>query len=356
MKNLIARKMYLSAACAFAVLPAVLPVQAQAAVPDNYKIVSRFPLAGEEGWDYLSIDSQRGRLFVSRSDHVQVVDTKSGKVLANIADTAGVHGVAIAQDLNLGFTSNGRADALTVFELDSLRTVDVIKPTGTGPDSILYYPPLQRIYSFNNHGQSITVVDAVKRKVIETIAAGGHPEFAVSDSQGHIFFNVEDKNEIGVIDAQSSKIVKRWSVAPCDEPSGLAIDDKHHRLFSVCSNQKMVVLDSMTGKVVATVAIGDKPDAAAFDADSGLVFVSNGGGTLTVVHEDGPDQYTVKNNLPTQKSARTMALDPNSHQVYLVTGQFGPPPPATAVTPHPRAPLLPNTVNVLVAGPGTVQK
>ncbi|MEO6921790.1 MAG: hypothetical protein ABI171_22490 [Collimonas sp.] len=351
MKNFIGRKSNPGAACALLVLQAALVSPVQAATADNYKIVSRFSLAGAEGWDYLSVDSKRDHLFVSRSDHVQVVDTKSGKLLASIADTAGVHGVAVAQDLNLGFTSNGRADALTVFELDSLRTVEVIKTTGAGPDSILYYPPLQRIYSFNNRGQSVTVVDAVKRKIIGTIAAGGHPEFAVSDSQGNVFFNVEDKNEIAVIDAQSSKIVKRWSIAPCDGPSGLAIDDRHHRLFSVCGNQKMVVLDSMTGNIVATVAIGDRPDAAAFDPVSGLVFVSNGGGTLTVVHEDSADKYTVKDNLVTQKGARTMALDPDSHMVYLVSGQFGVPPPATAALPHPRAPLLPDSVNVLVAAP-----
>jgi YVTN family beta-propeller protein len=290
-------------------------------------------------------------LFVSRSDHVQVLDTTSGKVIANIADTAGVHGVAIAQDLNLGFTSNGRSDTITVFELDSLNTIDTVKTTGAGPDSILYYPPLKRIYSFNRRGQSVTIIDAVARKVIDTLPISGHPEFAVSDSQGHIFFNVEDRNEIAVIDAQSSKIVKHWRMAPCDEPSGLAIDDRHHRLFSVCSNKKMMVLDSLSGKIVTTVAIGQGPDAAAFDPDSGFVFVSNGDGSLTVVHEDTADKYTVKNNLATQKGARTLALNPESHLVYLVSGNFGAAPAPTATTPHPRPPLLPNTVNVLVAAP-----
>jgi len=329
-----------------ALVPAVL-----AATPENYKVVARFPVTGTEGWDYLAVDSKRDHLFVSRSDHVQVLDTKSGEVVANIADTAGVHGVAIAQDLNLGFTSNGKSDTITVFELDSLHTIDTVKTTGAGPDSILYYPRLKQIYSFNRRGESVTIIDAVTRKVIDTLPIAGHPEFAVSDSRGHVFFNVEDKNEIAVIDAQSSKIVKHWQMAACDGPSGLAIDDKHHRLFSVCGNKKMMVVDSLSGKVVTTVAIGEGPDAAAFDPDSGLVFVSNGGGTLTMVHQDTADKYTVKANLATQKGARTLALNPDTHLVYLVSGKFGTAPAATATTPRPRPPLLPNTVNVLVAAP-----
>lgn len=351
MKNFSFSSSSLAAAGAVMLVQLTLAATAQAATADNYKIVSHFPLAGTEGWDYIAVDSQRDHLFVSRSDHVQVVDTKSGAVVANIADTAGVHGVAFAQDLKLGFTTNGRADTVTVFELDSLKTIDTIKAVGPGPDSILYYPPLQRIYSFNGKGQSVTVIDAVARKVIDTLPVLGQPEFAVSDSLGHIFFNVEDKNEIAVIDAQSSKIVQRWPMAACDGPSGLAIDDLHHRLFSVCGNRKMMVVDAISGKTVATVEIGDRPDAAAFDPASGLVFVSNGGGTLTVVHEDTADKYTVKANLATQKGARTLALNPATHLVYLVSGKFGAAPAATSANPRPRAPLLPDTFNVLVAAP-----
>lgn len=351
MKNFTPSRSIVVATGALMLLQAAFVPMAQAAASDNYKIVARFPVTGTEGWDYIAVDSKRDHLFVSRSDHVQVLDTKSGKVVANIADTAGVHGVAIAQDLNLGFTSNGRSDTITVFELDSLKTIDTVKTTGAGPDSILYYPPLKRIYSFNRRGQSVTIIDAVTRKVIGTLPISGHPEFAVSDSQGHIFFNVEDRNEIAVIDAESSKIVKHWKMAQCDGPSGLATDDKHHRLFSVCGNKKMMVVDSVSGKLVTTVAIGEGPDAAAFDPDSGLVFVSNGGGSLTLVHEDTADKYTVKSDLATQKEARTLALNPESHLVYLVSGDFGAAPAPTATNPHPRRPLLPNTVNVLVAAP-----
>jgi len=351
MKNLTFGRSHVAAAGILAFSQAAFVLPAQAATPESYKIVSRFPISGTEGWDYIAVDSERNHLFISRSDHVQVVDTRSGQVVANIADTAGVHGVAIAQDLKLGFTSNGRSDTITVFELDSLKTIDTIKAVDAGSDSILYYPPLQRIYSFNGKGKSVTVIDAVTRKIIDTLPVFGQPEFAVSDSAGHVFFNVEDKNEIAVIDAQSSKIVKRWAIAPCDGPSGLAIDDAHHRLFSVCSNQKMIVVDSESGKIIATVRIGEKPDAVAFDPAAGLVFVSNGGGTLTVVHQDTADTYTVKANLATQKGARTLALNPENHQVYLVSGKFGAAPAPTAANPHPRPALLPDTFNVLVAAP-----
>ncbi|WP_061534395.1 YncE family protein [Collimonas arenae] len=351
MKNLTFGRPTIAAAGVLALLQMTIVLPAQAATPENYKIVSRFPISGTEGWDYIAVDSKRERLFISRSDHVQVVDTKSGEVVANILDTAGVHGVAIAQDLKLGFTSNGRSDTITVFELDSLKTIDTIKTVGPGPDSILYYPPLQRIYSFNGRGKSVTIIDAVTRKVVDTLSVLGQPEFAVNDSQGHIFFNVEDKNEIAVIDAQSSKIVKHWTMSQCDGPSGLAIDDARHRLFSVCANQKMMVVDSLSGRVVTTVGIGEKPDAVAFDPASGLVFVSNGGGTLTVVHEDTANKYTVKTNLATQKGARTLALNPENHLVYLVSGKFGAVPAPTAANPHPRPALLPDTFNVLVAEP-----
>ncbi|PFH08893.1 YVTN family beta-propeller protein [Collimonas sp. PA-H2] len=351
MKNFTFSSSAMAAACALAFLQIALAATAHAATQENYKIVSRFPVTGVEGWDYIAVDSKRDHLFVSRSDHVQVIDTRSGEMVANIADTAGVHGVAIAQDLKLGFTTNGRADTLTVFELDSLKTIDTIKAIGAGPDSILYYQPLQRIYSFNGKSQSVTIVDAVTRKVIDTLPVSGQPEFAVSDSLGHVFFNVEDKNEIAVIDAQSSKIVKRWTMAACDGPSGLAIDDLHHRLFSVCGNKKMMVVDAISGKTITTVDIGDRPDAAAFDPATGLVFVSNGGGTLTVVHEDTADKYTVRANLATQKGARTLALNPESHLVYLVSGAFGAAPAPTPANPRPRAPLLPDTFNVLVAAP-----
>jgi len=361
MKNFNFSKSTMITLGALALLQAALVSSAQAAAPasapapattpDNYEIVSRFPVAGNEGWDFLAIDGKRNHLFVSRSDHVQVIDTKSEKLVANIPATAGVHGVAIAQDLNLGFTSNGKSDTVTVFDLDSLQTLDTIKATGAAPDVIFYYAPLKRVYSFNGHGGNISVIDAVSRKVIDTIAVAGRPEFAVSDSQGHIFFNVEDKGEIAVIDAQSSKIVKRWAIAPCEEPSGLAIDDKQHRLFSVCSNKKMMVVDSLSGKIVSTVEIGESPDAVAFDPELGLVLVSNGSGTLTVVHQDTANQYTVKANLPTQKGAKTLAFNPENHLVYLVSAKFGKPAEPSKEVPHPRAPVLPDSFNVLVVAP-----
>lgn len=351
MKNFTHIKPAVTAIAALALLQVALVPSVHASTPNNYEIVSRYPVTGVEGWDYIAIDSKRDHLFISRADHVQVIDAKSGKLLGSIADTAGVHGIAFAQDLHLGFTSNGHSDTVTVFDLDSLKTIDTIKTTGAAPDAILYHAASKRLYSFNGHGANVTVIDAVTRKVIDTIAVAGRPEFAVSDSHGQIFFNVEDKGEIAVIDAQSSKIVKRWSIAPCEEPSGLALDDKHHRLFSVCSNKKMMVVDALSGKVITSVEIGEGPDAAAFDPDSGLVFVSNGSGTLTVVHQDTPDHYTVKANVPTQKGAKTLALNPENHLVYLVSAKFGATPAASTEIPHPRPAVLPDTFNVLVAAP-----
>ncbi|KAF3996594.1 YncE family protein [Glaciimonas immobilis] len=332
-------------------LPIALLSTVHASTQHQYEIASKYPLSGVEGWDYIALDSKRGHLFISRSDHVQVMDTATGKMVGSIVDTAGVHGVAFAQDLNLGFTSNGKSDTVTVFELDSLKVVDTIKTTGHGPDAILYNPALKRIYTFNGHGQNVTVIDAMTRKVIATIAVAGRPEFAVNDSQGHIFFNIEDKNEMAMIDTQSSTIVKRWSLAPCEEPSGLAIDEAQHRLFAVCSNKKMMVVDAVSGKIVTTVAVGDGPDAVAFDPHSKLIFVSNGSGALTVVHQETPDRYTVKTNLPTQKGAKTLALNPDTHTVYLVGAQFSPAPAVTANAPHPRPSVIADTVNVMVVSP-----
>lgn len=334
-----------------ALLSAMLAPTAHASTAHPYKIVSRYPVSGSEGWDYIAHDSKRDHLFISRVDHVQVMDTTSGKVVGTIPDTPGVHGIAFAQDLNLGFTSNGRSDTVTVFKLDSLKVVDTIKTSGAGPDAILYNPALKRVYTFNGHGQNVTVIDAITRKVIATIAVAGRPEFAVNDNQGHIFFNIEDKNEMAMIDTQSSTLVKRWSLAPCEEPSGLAMDEKHHRLFAVCSNQKMMVVDAVSGKIITTVAIGDGPDAVAFDPKSKLIFVSNGNGFLTMVHQETSDRYTVKTNLPTQKGSKTLVLNPTTHTVYLVGAEFTPAQAPTAGVPHPRPTVIADTVNVMVVAP-----
>jgi YVTN family beta-propeller protein len=323
-----------------------------ASIGASYQVVAQYPLTGTEGWDYLAFDGKRDRLFVSRARHVQVLDTKTGKLVGEIADTDGVHGVAFAQDLKLGFTSNGKANTVTVFNLDTLAPVDTIKVSGVKPDFIFYEPAHKRIYTSNGGSANITVIDAATRKVVATIDLGGSPEAIVSDKQGrNLFVNLEDKNELVKIDTQAGKVVARWPMAACEAPTGLAFDQKNERLFAVCHSANMMVLDAKSGKIVKEIASDAHADAASFDAKERLVYSSNGDGSLTVVHEDAPDTYTVLSKLPTLKGAKTMAVDPKTHRVYLVSAQFGPAPAATAENPHPRAPIVPDTVTVLVAAP-----
>jgi YVTN family beta-propeller protein len=324
---------------------------AQSAGTADYVVQQQFQLGGGGGWDYLTIDSPSNRLFISRSDRVLVVNTRDGSLVATIPDTQGVHGIALAPHLGRGFTSNGRADTVTVFDLKSLKPTGTIDVGGHNPDAILYDDASRQLYTFNGRSQDISVIDPVKAAVIAKIPAGGKPEFAATDGAGRIFFNVEDKSQIGVIDSSTNKPIAAWSLSNCEEPTGLAIDALHKRLFSVCGNGVLVVTDANSGKHVAEVPIGKGPDAAAFDAKRGLIFSSNGeDGTLTIIHEDDPDHYTAITTVGTQKSARTMALDAITHRVYLVAAQFGAPPAPTADQPHPRPSVLDGSFKVLVVG------
>lgn len=318
-----------------------------AADAPKYVVTTHYAVAGDGFWDYLSLDANGARLFISRGTHVQVVDTASGKLLGDIPDTSGVHGIAIADDLGVGITSNGKANTLTIFDLATLKKTGELK-SGAKPDAIIYDPFTLHVFAFNGDSYDATVVDPAKSDVVATIALGGGPEFAASDLRGHVFVNLEDKNEIVEIDAVKNSVLAHWPLKGCDEPSGLAIDRKNNRLFSVCSNQVMTVLDSVSGKLVATVPIGKRPDAAAFDADLGLAFSSNGEGTLTIAHQDSPDKYTVVQTVQTAMGARTLALDSRSHKVYLVTAKFGPSPAPTAEQPRPRPAMIPGTFEVLV--------
>jgi len=326
-------------------------VQAAAADGKSYEVQEQFVVGGPGGWDYLTIDPATHHLLISRSDRVLVVNVDDGSVLATIPDTAGVHGIALAPALGRGFTSNGRADSVTVFDLRTLATTATIKVPGHNPDAILYDPASKHLYTFNGRSQDISVIDPPAAGVIATLPAGGKPEFAASDGAGRIFFNIEDKSQLGVIDSADSARAGTWDLPNCAEPTGLALDVKHRRLFSVCGNGVLVVTDAASGRHVAEVPIGQGPDAAAFDAERGLVFSSNGqDGTLTVIHEDDPDHYHVVETVPTQKSARTMALDPATHKVYLVAAQFGTAAAPTEAEPHPRPPLLDDSFTVLVVG------
>jgi YVTN family beta-propeller protein len=321
---------------------------AQPAANVEFKLANRYHVGGDEKWDLLAFDAQRHRLFISRFTHVQVVDTDSGKVIGEIPGTDGVHGIALADDLNTGFTSNGKSNSVTAFDLATLKVIATINISGLNPDVILYEPKSKHIFTFNGRSANATVIDALSLKQIDTIALPGKPELAVSDNAGKVFVNIEDKNEIAVIDGVSNKVLGSYTLGNGVEPTGLAIDRQHDRLFSVCANRKMVILDSVTGKIISEIAIGEGPDSVAFDQDLGIAFSSNGDGTLTAVKEDDPDHFSVLKNIKTQKGARTMAYDAVKHRAYLVTASFGQTPPASAEQPKPRPAIIPHSFVVLV--------
>jgi DNA-binding beta-propeller fold protein YncE len=285
----------------------------------DYKIVSTWKLGGDGGWDYLTADSNAHRLFIARATRVMVIDTTTGKQIGEIPDTQGVHGVALAPDLGRGFTSNGREDTVSEFDLKSLAVEKKIK-VGNVPDAILYDPFSKRVFTFNAKGHDTTALDASKGEVVGKIDLGGKPEFAATDDKGTIFVNIEDASEIVAFDPLKLAVKSRWKLADCEEPTGLAIDRKNRRLFSGCGGGKtMAIVNADSGKTVAAPAIGQGCDATAFDADRGLAFASAGDGTITVIKEDGPDKFSVLQTLTTQKGARTMALDARTHQLFTVT-------------------------------------
>jgi DNA-binding beta-propeller fold protein YncE len=341
MKRTLARTFAFSG---LALLLCAVVVSAQA---PGYKVVKRYELGGEGGWDYLTVDNASRRIFVSRSTRVMVVDADSGKLLAEIPDTPGVHGIAIANDLGRGFISAGRANSVTIFDLKSLNVIAKVA-TGQNPDAILYEPKSHRVFTFNGRSNDATVIEGASGEVAGTIPLGGKPEFSVYDDQGTVYVNIEDKSELVSIDPKTLKETARWSLAPCQEPSGLAIDRKKHRLFSACGNKTMAISDPAAGKVIASVPIGAGTDGAGFDPDSGFAFSSNGEGTLTVVREEAPGKFSVAETVETQRSARTMTVDPKTHAIYLPAAKFGPPPAPTAENPRPRPVAEPGSFVLLV--------
>ena len=328
---------------------AVFLAVAVAASAPGYHIVNTWKLGGEGGWDYLKIDSEARRMYISRGTKVVVIDADSGKTVGEIADTQGVHGIALAREFGKGFTSNGRENTVSVFDIESLKTLNKVK-VGNRPDAILYDPATKRIFTFNAGSQDATAVDAAKGEVVGTIPLGGKPEFAASDGKGTVFVNLEDQNQLFALDAKGLTVKERWPLPGCDEPSGLALDAKNRRLFVGCGNKVMPIVNADNGKVLATLPIGGGVDATAFDDGTGLAFASCGEGVLTVVSEESPNKFSVAENVPTERGARTMALDSKTHQVYTVTAKFGPPPAATPEQPHPRPSILPDTFMVLVLG------
>ncbi len=315
----------------------------------GYHLLKRITIGGEGGWDYLTVDSSARRVYISRGTHVLVLDADSYKVVGDIPDTPGVHGIALASEFRKGFISNVRENTVSMFDLKTLKTLQKIK-VGQNPDAILYDPATRRVFTFNGKSQDSTAIDAATGSVLGTIALGGKPEFAVSDRQGQIFVNIEDKSLMAVLDPRSLQVKSKWDLKPCQEPSGLALDRAHNRLFAGCDNKLMTVVDGAKGNVIANLPIGEGVDATSFDPDTQLAFSSNGEGTLTVVHEDSPDKFRVVENVKTEEGARTMALDEKTHNVFLVTARRGPPPAPTAENPHPRPSVVPGTFVVLVFG------
>jgi YVTN family beta-propeller protein len=296
----------------------------QASGPSGYHIIKTVPVGGEGFWDYLTVDSEARRLYISRGTHVQVMDIDSYAIVGDIPDTQGVHGIALAPELGRGFTSNGRANTVTIFDLKTLKTIATVN-AGTNPDCIVYDGFSKRVFTMNGRSNNATAINAADGTVAGTLELGGRPEFAVADGKGSIYVNLEDKSELVQFDAQKLAILNRWPMAPCEEPSGLTMDLKDRRLFAGCHNQMMAVMDADTGKVIATPAIGQGVDANRFDPGTNYAFASNGEGTLTVVHEDSPDNFSVVENVSTKRSARTMALDVKTHNIFLAAADFEPP-------------------------------
>lgn len=327
-------------------LALALPV---AAAGQGYHVIKTYKLGGDGGWDYLTINSETRQLFISRGTHVMVMDVDSGKNVGDIADTQGVHGIALAAELGRGFTSNGREGTVSIFDMKTFATSSKVK-VGEGPDAIIYDPATKRVFTFNGHGHDSTAIDAAGGTVVGTIKLDGRPEFAASDAKGEVFVNIEDKSELTAIDANKLAVKATWPLAPCTGPSGLSMDRKNRRLFVGCDNKMMAVVDADSGKILATPAICEGVDATTFDPETGLAFASCGDGTLTVVKEESPEKFNVAENVPTQKGARTLALDAKTHNIFVVTAQFGPRPAATADNPRPRPPILPDSFVVLVVG------
>jgi DNA-binding beta-propeller fold protein YncE len=322
---------------------------AQAPKPGGYHLLKKHVLGGEGGWDYMALCGRDRLLYVTHGSAVEVLNVDTGAKLEPITGLQGVHGVAFAPARNRGYISNGRGNSVTVFDLKTRTAIEEVPVSGQNPDAIMYDPFSDRVFAFNGRTANATAIDAATDKVVGTIDIGGKPEFAVTNGNGTIFVNNEDTSEVVAFDAKSLEVRKRWSIAPGEGPSGLAIDLKNKRLFSVC-DKVMVVSDFENAKVVATVPIGGGPDAVRYDPVTGLVFASNGEGTLTVVKQDSADKYEVLETVPTARGARTMELDPKTHRVFVVTAEFGPAPAPTQEQPRPRPKVIPGSFMVLEFG------
>ncbi len=305
-----------------AILAVSFALSASAAGASGYSVTKKIAISGQGGWDYLTVDESARRLYVSHGTQVEVLDVDSGAIVGKIEKTPGVHGIAIAPELGRGFVSNGQSSTVTIFDLKTLKTIAEV-PAGKKPDAIVYDPATSRVFAFNGDSNSATAIEAANGKVAGTVDLGGGPEFAVADGSGYVYDNVEDASLLLKINSRTLKVEQRWPTAPCASPSSIAMDRRNRRLFIGCRSKVMAVMNADTGQVITTLPIGDHVDATAFDPDSRLVFNSNGEGTITVIHQDSPDKYSVVENVKTLPKAKTMALDPKTHRLFLSTAEAG---------------------------------
>lgn len=326
----------------------VIATGAKAQTTAQYHVVKSLKVGGEGGWDYLTADAEGRRLYVSRGSHVMVFDMDLDSLIADIPNTPGVHGVALARRLNRGFTSNGRDSSVTAFDLKTLQPISVIRITGRNPDAIAYDSVSNRVFTFNGASSNASVIDATTLQQVGSIDLGGKPETGVPDGSGMLYVNIEDKGEVVAIDTRAMQAKAHYSLAPCEEPTGMARDNVRGRLIIGCGNSTMAVMNEKTGKLVTTLPVGAGVDAAGFDPANQLAFTSNGEGTLSVVRQDANGTFTPVATIPTQRGARTMALDQKTHKIYMSTAEYGPAPAPTADRPRPRPPVIPGSFTVLV--------
>jgi DNA-binding beta-propeller fold protein YncE len=336
--------LFLVCAAAFVTLAA-----APAPQGSGYHLLKKVTLGGEGGWDYLTADPVSHRVFLSRGTHIMVVDA-DGKVVGDIPNLNGTHGAEVVNEFNRGFSSNGRSNSVTIFDLKTLATISEVNlPAANGPDGFLYDPLSKRVFVFNARSHDATAIDAKTGEVAGTVPLTGKPEAAQTDGAGHVWVNIEDKPELLEFDSKELKVLNNFPLPNCEEPTGMSIDRAHKRLFIGC-HSKVMLVTSYAGKIVASVPIGDGVDASNFDPSTALAFASCGDGTITVAHEDSPDKYTVVQTISTQRGARTMTLDTANHNIYTVTSDFGPPPAPTAENPKTRPAQTPNTFTLLIYG------
>ncbi|NWJ51406.1 MAG: YncE family protein [Bacteroidetes bacterium] len=316
----------------------------QAQTKSNYKIANKIHLEGDEKWDYLYSDDDAGMLYISHGSIVQIVDEAKGQVVGKITGLIGVHGIAIAPALNKGFISNGKDNSVTIFDTKTLQVITNIK-VGSNPDAILFDPFSKKVFTFNGKSNNSTVINTETNQIETTIALAGKPEFAVSDKKGKVYVNFEEESKVCQINTEKLKVENVWPLAPGEGPTGLALDNKNHRLFSVCGNKLMIVMDALTGKVITSLTIGDKADGVAFDPELQCAYSSNGEGTMTVVKGDGDDKFSVAENFTTQKGAKTIAVNRKTHHLYLSSANF------EAAKPGEKGKIIPDSFVILDIAP-----